>query len=53
MTNLHDCGTHSPSRCSVNDRVDDTRLSLRIVRVHVGRLEGDIAGIHDEAKVDL
>lgn len=51
-TNLHDSGTRSPSRCSVKDQVDDTRPGLGFLPVHVERLEGDIAGIHDEGKVD-
>lgn len=46
-TSLHNRGTHSPSRCLANDQVDDTRLLLGIVRVHVGWVESNIFGNHD------
>ena len=52
-TNLHDYGTRSPGRCLANDQVDNPRLLLGIVRVHVGRVESNIAGIHDEPRVAL
>lgn len=37
--------TRSPSRCLANDQVDDFHLLTGIVRVHVGRVESNIAGI--------
>lgn len=52
-SNLHDSGTRSPGRCLANDQVDDTRFLTGIVRIHIRRVESNIAGIHDEPRIAL
>ena len=50
---VHDSGTRSPGRCLANDQVDDTRFLTGIVRIHIRRVESNIAGIHDEPRIAL
>ena len=45
--NLHDSGPHSSGRRLGNGQAHNTRPLPGITRVHVGRAEENVAGIHD------